>query len=303
MNNIVETMNLSKQYGSKKALDNVSIHVSQGDIYGLVGRNGAGKTTLMKIICGIAHQTGGDYTIFGKRGRELGQVAARIGMLIESPGYFAEYDAKTNLRIKSRLVGMADKEEADRLIRLVGLEDAGRKKVRDYSLGMKQRLGIALALLGNPDIVVLDEPINGLDPQGIVEIRDLIARQSKENGTTFIISSHILDELSKTATRYGIISNGQLLEECTAEELNEKCESKIELVTDSPSSAAAVLERIGFTKIRIMDDGRIFIYEQFERTGDITLALAAEGITTYEIVKQIGSVESYYLNLVGKEQE
>ena len=303
MNNIVETMNLSKQYGSKKALDNVSIHVSQGDIYGLVGRNGAGKTTLMKIICGIAHQTGGDYTIFGKRGRELGQVVARIGMLIESPGYFAEYDAKTNLRIKSRLVGMADKEEADRLIKLVGLEDAGRKKVRDYSLGMKQRLGIALALLGNPDIVVLDEPINGLDPQGIVEIRDLIARQSKENGTTFIISSHILDELSKTATRYGIISNGQLLEECTAEGLNEKCESKIELVTDSPSSAAAVLERIGFTKIRIMDDGRIFIYEQFERTGDITLALAAEGITTYEIVKQIGSVESYYLNLVGKEQE
>ncbi|MCR5322244.1 MAG: ATP-binding cassette domain-containing protein [Lachnospiraceae bacterium] len=303
MNNIVETMNLTKQYGSKKALDNVSIHVAQGDIYGLVGRNGAGKTTLMKIICGLSHQTGGDYSIFGKKGRELGSIASRIGMLIESPGYFAEYDAKMNLRIKCKLVGMSDKEEAERLLKLVGLGDAGRKKVRDYSLGMKQRLGIALALVGNPDIVVLDEPINGLDPQGIVEIRDLIARLARENGTTFIISSHILDELSKTATRYGIINNGQLLEECTAEELNEKCESKIELVTDSPSSAAAVLEKIGFSQMKILDDGRIFIYEQFDRTGDITLALASEGITTYEIVKQIGSVESYYLKLVGKEQE
>ncbi len=296
-------MNLTKQYGSKKALDNVSIHVAQGDIYGLVGRNGAGKTTLMKIICGLSHQTGGDYSIFGKKGRELGSIASRIGMLIESPGYFAEYDAKMNLRIKCKLVGMSDKEEAERLLKLVGLGDAGRKKVRDYSLGMKQRLGIALALVGNPDIVVLDEPINGLDPQGIVEIRDLIARLARENGTTFIISSHILDELSKTATRYGIINNGQLLEECTAEELNEKCESKIELVTDSPSSAAAVLEKIGFSQMKILDDGRIFIYEQFDRTGDITLALASEGITTYEIVKQIGSVESYYLKLVGKEQE
>ncbi|MBO4416020.1 MAG: ATP-binding cassette domain-containing protein [Lachnospiraceae bacterium] len=303
MNSIVETMNLTKQYGNKKALDNVSIHVGQGDIYGLVGRNGAGKTTLMKIICGLAHQTSGDYSIFGKRGRELGSIAARTGMLIESPGYFGEYDAKMNIRIKCRLAGVSDKEEADRLIRMVGLEDAGKKKVKNYSLGMKQRLGIALALVGKPDIVVLDEPINGLDPQGIVEMRDLIVRESRENGTTFIISSHILDELSKTATRYGIINNGQMMEECTAEALNDKCESKIELVTDSPTSAAAVLERIGFTQMKIADDGRIYIYEQFDRTGDITLALASEGITTYEIAKQIGSVESYYLKLVGKEQE
>ena len=303
MNNIVETMNLTKRYGKKTALYNVSVHVAQGDIYGLVGRNGAGKTTLMKIICGLAHQTSGGFTIFGKSGRDIGAIASRRGMLIESPGYFSEYDAKMNLRIKCRLTGIPDSEEAERLIRTVGLEEAGKKKVKDYSLGMKQRLGIALALVGNPDIVVLDEPINGLDPQGIVEIRDMIGRINREHGTTFIISSHILDELSKTATKYGIINNGALIEECSAEALNEKCESKIELVTDSPASAAAVIERIGFSRIKILDDGRIYIYEQFDRTGDITLALASEGITTYEISRRTGSVESYYLNLVGKEQE
>ncbi len=303
MNNIVETMNLTKKYGSKKALDDVSIHVAQGDIYGLVGRNGAGKTTLMKILCGLAHQTGGDFSIFGKKGSEIGEIASRRGMLIESPGYFGEYDAKTNLRIKCRLVGMPDKEETERLLELVGLESVGKKKVKDYSLGMKQRLGIALALVGHPDIVILDEPINGLDPPGIVEMRDLITRQNRENGTTFIISSHILDELSKTATRYGIINEGRLIEECTAEALNDKCESKIGLVTDSPAAAAAVLERIGFSQIKTVEDGHIFIYDQFDRIADITPALASEGITTYEIAKQTGSVESYYLKLVGKEQE
>ena len=303
MNYLVETTDLTKKYGVKKALDNVSIHVAQGDIYGLVGRNGAGKTTLMKIICGLAHQSGGDYSIFGKKGSELGPIASRRGMLIENPGYFGEYDAEMNLRIKCRLAGVPDKEETDRLIGLAGLKDAGRKKVKNYSLGMKQRLGIALALVGNPDIVVLDEPINGLDPQGIVEVRNLIQKLNRENGTTFIISSHILDELSKTATRYGIIDRGLLLEECSADALNEKCESKIELVCDSPAAAAAVLEKIGFSKIKVLDDGRINIYEQFERTGDITLALASEKITTYEIVRQTGSVESYYLSLVGKERE
>ncbi|MCR5768425.1 MAG: ATP-binding cassette domain-containing protein [Lachnospiraceae bacterium] len=309
MNNIIETMDLTKKYGEKRALDNVSIHVAQGDIYGLVGRNGAGKTTLMKIICGLATQSSGDFSIFGRKGSKIGEIASRRGMLIESPGYYGEYDAKMNLRIKCRLAGISDKEEPDRLLELVGLSGVGKKKVKNYSLGMKQRLGITMALVGNPDIVVLDEPINGLDPQGIVEVRDLITRQNREHGTTFIISSHILDELSKTATRYGIINEGRLIEECSVDELNSKCESKIELVVDSASAAVAVLEKIGFSQIKVMDEqdseghDRIFIYEQFDRTGDITLALASEGITTYEIVKQTGSVESYYLKLVGKEQE
>ena len=183
------------------------------------------------------------------------------------------------------------------------MEDAGKKKAKHFSLGMKQRLGIGIALAGNPDLVVLDEPINGLDPQGIIEIRDMIGKLNRENGTTFIISSHILDELSKIATKYGIINNGELIEESPAEELRNKCESRVELVTDNAAKAMGVLERLGFSKMKVLDDGKINIYEQFDRTGDITLSLAAEGITTYEIVRKLESIENYYLRLVGKESE
>ena len=303
MDYILETENLTKMYGKKAALNNVSIHVNQGDIYGLVGRNGAGKTTFMKIVCGLAQKTKGNYYIFGRKDDALGDVAQRRGLLIESPGYFKEYSAEMNLKIKLKLMGINDPEEPKRLLKLIGLEDAGKKKAKNFSLGMKQRLGIGIALAGNPDLVVLDEPINGLDPQGIIEIRDMISRLNRENGTTFIISSHILDELSKIATKYGIINNGELIEESPAEELRNKCESRIELVTDNAAKAMGVLERLGFSKMKVLDDGKINIYEQFDRTGDITLSLAAEGVTTFEIVRKLESIENYYLRLVGKESE
>ena len=303
MDYILETENLTKMYGKKAALNNVSIHVNQGDIYGLVGRNGAGKTTFMKIVCGLAQKTKGNYFIFGRNDDALGDVAQRRGLLIESPGFFQEYSAEMNLKIKLKLMGINDPEEPKRLLKLIGLEDAGKKKAKNFSLGMKQRLGIGIALAGNPDLVVLDEPINGLDPQGIIEIRDMISRLNRENGTTFIISSHILDELSKIATKYGIINNGELIEESPAEELKTKCESRIELVTDNAAKAMGVLERLGFSKMKVLDDGKINIYEQFDRTGDITLALAAEGVTTFEIVRKLESIENYYLRLVGKESE
>ena len=303
MDYILETENLTKMYGKKAALNNVSIHVNQGDIYGLVGRNGAGKTTFMKIVCGLAQKTKGNYSIFGRKDDALGDVAQRRGLLIESPGYFKEYSAEMNLKIKLKLMGINDPEEPKRLLKLIGLEDAGKKKAKNFSLGMKQRLGIGIALAGNPDLVVLDEPINGLDPQGIIEIRDMISRLNRENGTTFIISSHILDELSKIATKYGIINNGELIEESPAEELKTKCESRIELVTDNAAKAMGVLERLGFSKMKVLDDGKINIYEQFDRTGDITLSLAAEGVTTFEIVRKLESIENYYLRLVGKESE
>ena len=303
MDYILETENLTKMYGKKAALNNVSIHVNQGDIYGLVGRNGAGKTTFMKIVCGLAQKTKGNYSIFGRKDDALGDVVQRRGLLIESPGYFKEYSAEMNLKIKLKLMGINDPEEPKRLLKLIGLEDAGKKKAKNFSLGMKQRLGIGIALAGNPDLVVLDEPINGLDPQGIIEIRDMISRLNRENGTTFIISSHILDELSKIATKYGIINNGELIEESPAEELKTKCESRIELVTDNAAKAMGVLERLGFSKMKVLDDGKINIYEQFDRTGDITLALAAEGVTTFEIVRKLESIENYYLRLVGKESE
>ena len=299
MENIVETINLTKRYGEKFALDKVSVHIPRGEIYGLVGRNGAGKTTLMKIICGLAQPTAGEFKLFGQRGDKPGMIAQRRGMLIEDPGYFSEFNAEMNLRIKCRLLGITDREEPKRLLELVGLGDVGKKKVGNFSLGMKQRLGIAMALAGHPDIVVLDEPINGLDPQGIVDIREMIVMMKKEQVTTFIISSHILDELSKFATRYGIINQGRLVMECSAEELADKCESKIELVTDSPSGAAAVLERMGFAEIKVLEDGRINIFDSPERIGEITLAMAGSGITVSELTRQVGSVENYYLNLVG----
>lgn len=300
---LLETENLSKHYGKKKALDSVSIHVSQGDIYGLVGRNGAGKTTLMKIICGLSKKTNGSFSIFGKSDNEIKDIASRRGLLIESPGIYPEYDALTNLRIKCKLIGINDMEEPKRLLKMIGLESAGKKKAGKFSLGMKQRLGIGIALAGHPDLVVLDEPINGLDPQGIIEIRDMIQTLNHENGTTFIISSHILDELSKIATKYGIINNGNLIEECLASDLNNRCESRIELVTDNASAAVNVLEKLGFSQMKVREDGKILIYEQFDRTGDITMALYSEGITTIEIVRKLESVENYYLRLVGKESE
>ncbi|MBO7336571.1 MAG: ATP-binding cassette domain-containing protein [Lachnospiraceae bacterium] len=301
MDNIVETFGLTKKYGEKTALDKVSIHVPQGEIYGLVGRNGAGKTTFMKIICGLSAQTSGEYTLFGKNAEELGLFSQRRGLLIENPGFYGNFDAKTNLTIMCSLLGIRDKAEPERLVKLVGLEGAGKKKIKHYSLGMKQRLGIALALAGNPDVVVLDEPINGLDPQGIVEMRELIRRMNKDLGTTFIISSHILDELSRISTRYGFINNGQLVEECSASELLEKCEEKIEIVTDNASAAAAILEKLGAEKMNVSEDGRITVYGMAERAGDISLALAAEGVTLLEMERNTGSVENYYLNLVGKE--
>ena len=298
MDYILETENLSKKYGRKRALDNVSIHVEQGDIYGLVGRNGAGKTTLMKIVCGLTRKSGGSYSIFGKGDREVGAVMQRVGLLIESPGYFEEFDALTNLKMKCSLLGIRGEEEPKRLLKLIGLEEAGKKKAKNFSLGMKQRLGIGIALAGSPDIVVLDEPINGLDPEGIIEIRDMIKNMNRENGTTFIISSHILDELSKIATKYGIINYGKLVEETTAQDMFAKCESRIELVTDNSSAAVAILEKIGFSKIRVKESGRIYIYEQFERTGDISLALASQGVTVLEIFKKLETVEKYYMRLV-----
>lgn len=303
MSYILETNKLTKTYGKKKALDSASIHVEQGDIYGLVGKNGAGKTTLMKIVGGLILANGGDYSLFGKRGNEIGMLASRRGLLIEDPGFFGEYDGETNLWIKCLALGVNDKTEPKRMMEAVGLGEAGKKKVKKYSFGMKQRLGIAMALLGHPDLVILDEPINGLDPQGISDVRDIILKKSREEGTTFMISSHILDELSKIATNYSFINKGEVIQEVSARELLDKCESKIELITDNTKGATTVLEKIGISNYKVLNDDIIHIFEQLERTGDITLALANENIATLEIVRQHESLENYYINLVGKDGE
>lgn len=302
MEYILETDNLTKAYGKKKALDNVSIHVKEGDIYGLVGRNGAGKTTFMKVTGGLANATSGSYSLFGKTGPQLKDARTNIGLLIEDPGLLPDVSGVENLWLKCIALGLKDKSEPKRLMELVGLGDVLKLHTKKYSFGMKQRLGLALALVGDPKLVILDEPINGFDPQGIKSVREMILKKKSE-GTTFIISSHILGELSKISTRYGFINNGKLIEESSSEELLTKCRSKIELIPSDVPKACTIIEKIGFKDYKVKDGGIINIYEQIERTGDITNALAKESVATIEIYKKYESLEDYYVNLVGKDEK
>lgn len=299
MEYLLSTNSLTKQYGRHKAVNSVNIHIRQGDIYGLIGRNGAGKTTLLRLISGLASPTEGDFTLFGARGKEACRYLSRVGTLIESPGVYPNMSAADNLRLKCLAMGVRRKNEVEELLHIAGLADTGKKKVKNFSLGMKQRLGIALALVGDPDLVVLDEPINGLDPQGIAEIRDTLSRLNRERNITLIISSHILEELSKIATRYGIIHDGVLLQELTREELLERCSERIELKTDDTRKACTVLEQMGITRYKVVDPDTIHIFERLGDSGEITMALAENQIRTMGITVKNEALEDYYLNLTG----
>lgn len=299
MEYLLSTNNLTKQYGRHKAVNAVNIHVRQGDIYGLIGRNGAGKTTLLKIISGLAAPTGGDFSLFEQSGKAAASYMSRIGTLIEAPGVYPNMSAAENLKLKCLAMGVRKRETIRELLTIVGLSDAKNKKVKNFSLGMKQRLGIALALVGNPDLVILDEPINGLDPQGIAEVRETLFKLNKECGITFIISSHILEELSKIATNYGIIHDGVLLQELAREELLARCGERIELKTDDTRMACTVLEYMGITKYKVVDTGTIQIFERLNDGGDITMSLAKSGVKTVGITVKNEALEDYYLNLTG----
>lgn len=299
MNYLLVTNSLTKQYGRHKAVNSVNLHVRQGDIYGLIGRNGAGKTTLLKMISGLASPTEGDFTLFGKRGKSAYRYLSRVGSLIEAPGVYPNLTAEDNLRLKSLAMGVRRKEEIEELLSVVGLLDTGKKKVKNFSLGMKQRLGIALALVGSPDLVVLDEPINGLDPQGIAEVRDTLFRLNREKHITLIISSHILEELSKIATHYGIIHDGVLIQELTREELLAKCSERIELKTDDARKACTVLDDMGIRRYKVIDQDTIHIFEHLGESGEITMALARHQVRTLGITVKNEALEDYYLNLTG----
>lgn len=299
MEYLLTTNGLIKQYGRHKAVNAVNLHIRQGDIYGLIGRNGAGKTTILKMLSGLAAPTEGEFSLFGKTGRDSYEYMSRVGTLIEEPGIYPNMSAAENLRLKCLAVGVRKKGTVDELLRTVGLADVGKKKVKKFSLGMKQRLGIALALAGNPDLVILDEPINGLDPQGIAEIRETLLRLNKEKNITFIISSHILEELSKIASNYGMIHDGVLLQEMTREELLSKCSERIELKTNDTRKACTVLEGMGIEKYKVVDADTIQIFERLNDGGDITMALAGNGVKTMGITVKNEALEDYYLNLTG----
>ena len=232
---LVETRNLTKQYGKHKVVSNVNLSVDKGEIYGLIGRNGAGKTTILRLLCGLAKPTEGEISLFGQESHDMIHTRDRLGILIESPGIYPGMSARDNVKLKCFAMGISSKNYMEELLDDVGLSFACKKKVKHFSVGMKQRLGIALALAGNPELVLLDEPMNGLDPQGMAEIREMIIRLNKEKGITFIISSHILGELSKIATSYGIMEKGELKKQMLKTELTEDLEEYFLNVTGGVS--------------------------------------------------------------------
>lgn len=299
MEYILTTDNLTKTYGEKRAADSVSLHIKKGDVYGLIGRNGAGKTTILKMICGLSTPTSGSVTFAGKTGAELSGEMKKIGSLIESPGLFPKMSAYQNVKIKCILYGKNDKEYINSLLKQVGLENVGKKPAQSFSLGMKQRLGIALALVGEPEFIVLDEPINGLDPQGIAEMREIIHNLSKERGMTVIVSSHILDELSKVADAFGIINDGKLIDEFTSEELEYRCNKYVLLKTGDIEKSRKVLADMGISAYEVLENDDIRINEEIKDTSKLIATFVGEGIPVYELALIQGTLEQYYLNRTG----
>lgn len=292
MNYILTTENLTKTYGKKDAAKDVNIHIREGEIYGLIGRNGAGKTTVMRMISGLSRPTSGSYTIHGERKNG-------VGVLIENPGIYKNMSAKENLKLKCIAMGCDSDEYIEELLKTVGLEDTGKKNAGSFSLGMRQRLGIALALVGDPKMIVLDEPINGLDPQGIVEVRQTLEKLKDEKGITIMISSHILDELGKLADSYGIIHKGELIDEFSNDSLAERCGEYVAIKTDDNKTAIEIIKSKGYDDISVTHDGFIHVDKAVTETAEINKALVNGGVGVIEIYIKNISLEDYYLNITG----
>ena len=291
MSYILTTDNLTKKYGEKTAAGNINIHIREGEIYGLIGRNGAGKTTIMRMISGLSAPTSGSYQFHSDD-------SSGIGVLIESPGIYANRTAFDNIKIKCIAMGCYSKEYVNDLLKIVGLDNTGNKHAGSFSLGMRQRLGIALALTGDPKLIVLDEPINGLDPQGIAEVRETLEKLRDEKGITIMISSHILDELGKLADSYGIINNGELIDEFTNEELMSRCGQYVTVRTDDNVKAADIIKSMGIDNVEI-NGNAIRIEECLDRTAEINKKLVTAGIAVNELHITNISLEDYYLSLTG----
>lgn len=296
---VIQTMGLSKRYKDRWAVDHLDLRVEQGDIYGFIGQNGAGKSTTLKLLCGLARPTQGEALIFGKPVRDS-VARRRVGTLIEQPGLYPDLSGRENLRLYAALLGLDSPErQVDGILETVGLAPGEKKPVKHCSMGMKQRLGVALALLGGPDLLLLDEPINGLDPEGIREMRELLLRLNRERGVTILVSSHILGELSKIATRYGIIQEGRLVEQITAAELEQKCADYLRLKADQPRKAAALLEReLHLTRWEMRPEGEIRIYEAVDARA-VGQTLARAGIAVEEMGLHRQDLEGYFLERMG----
>ena len=299
MESVLETNALCKSYGNFKALNNLTMRIPKGSIYGFVGKNGAGKTTLIRLICGLLRPNSGEYLLYGKKYNdpEIGKSRCRTGAVVENPSIYMDMTAMGNLKQQALLLGLPSFQELSDILALVGLQDTGRKKVRAFSLGMRQRLGIAIALVGNPDFLILDEPTNGLDPQGIVEIRELILKLNRERQVTILISSHILDELSRLATHYGFVDKGHLLKELTASELDEACRKCMRATVSNVTALVRVLDSMQVS-YKILSETAADIYADIP-VSRLALALDKENCEILSLQEHDENLEGYYMELMG----
>ncbi len=302
MDYVLSTDALSKRYGRFKALDGLDMHVPKGAIYGFVGKNGAGKTTLIRLVCGLQRPSSGSFRLYGRDGRdpEIRNSRRRIGAVVEAPAICGEMTAEENLKLQYRVLGLPSEEGIPELLELTGLSDTGKKKARQFSLGMRQRLGIAVALAGDPDFLLLDEPINGLDPQGIIEIRELILRLNRERQITVLISSHNLDELSRLASWYGFIDRGRLVKELSAGDLEAACRKCLRVEVSDTRALARVLDD-EHVEYEILSRTTADIYAR-PNVSRLVEALKKQNCELIGLQERDESLESYYLNLVGGER-
>ncbi|MDR3090628.1 MAG: ABC transporter ATP-binding protein [Clostridiales bacterium] len=298
---ILQTHNISKEYNGVKTLDDVSVSIRAGRLYGFIGQNGAGKTTLFRIIAGLSCPTSGRLSLFGASGgKELAAARRRMGSLIETPALYPDMTAYENLEIHQVRAKTKDRRAINETLELVSLTDTGKKRAKDFSLGMKQRLAIGAALVGDPEFLLLDEPINGLDPLGIAEMREALRRLCSERKMTILISSHLLPELYQLASNYIFIDRGRILEETTLSRLCEKCARHISITVNDTALAASVLERdLGASNFKAAPDGTIELFDFVDRPEAVSKALVERGVALSRISAESESLESYFINLIG----
>lgn len=302
---ILKTNELTRTYNSFNALNNVSITLEPGKIYGLIGRNGAGKSTLMRIIAGLSYPTSGSMELFGKTSTKAIQAERkRIGSMIESPSLIMNMTAKENMKAHRTMRGIPNTEIEDELLHLVGLSDTGKKKVKNFSLGMKQRLGIAISLINNPELLILDEPINGLDPLGVKEVRNLLIKLCEERHITILISSHNLPELFQVATDYIIIHDGEIKQTLTLDQLENRCRKHILIECEEPEKLLSILEtEFNTTNFKVLPDKTIKLYDHVDEKKKVAQALFNHGILTTNFSIEGDTLESYFISVIGGEEE
>lgn len=299
MEYVLETHNLEKRYKEFKALSHLNMHIKKGSIYGLIGKNGAGKTTLIRLICGLQKPTSGSYTIYGisNKSQKIMETRKRIGAIIETPSIYLDMTAEDNLKVQYQIIGLPKMDDLKEILELVGLSKTENKKAKNFSLGMKQRLGIAIALVGNPDLLILDEPINGLDPEGIIEIRELILKLNQEKGITVLLSSHYLDELSKIATHYGFLDQGSIIKEISSQELMQNYKKRVEITVSNVKECVKYLEEKEIS-YEVINDKMIYIYDKIN-ISELAIQLSNRNCIIHTFNETEETLESYYINLIG----